>query len=162
MHPLYTGMQYKCEGCKPKLLGAGKTMILYKLLIQNNKSQGQRGTVRKSSSNESHSKWTELFLCPPPTLSPLCSLFSPTLFQALTFSLYSWRASLVKWQPLYNMYTMEVIWKALSFASFPFTISFYFEYLFFFNHQAAFLCSISVFSFLFPPFFPSVGGHSIF
>lgn len=54
---------------------------------------------------------------PPPTLSPLCSLFSPTPSQTQAFSLYLWRAPLGKWLPLnkslHNV-RLEVICPALS------------------------------------------------
>lgn len=42
-----------------------------------------------------------------PALSPLCSLFSPTLFQTQTFSLYLWGASEENGSPFTNIYTMQ-------------------------------------------------------
>lgn len=105
---------------KTQVLAARKTLYIGKASCLTT-TVNVRGigaeVLSKSSSNESHSDCTELLSCPPPTLSPLCSLFSPTPFQTQTFSLYLWRASLGKWQPLNDTFhnvRLGIICPALS------------------------------------------------
>lgn len=114
-----------------------------------------RHSVSKSSRNERHSNCTELFSCPPPTLSPFCPLFSPTSFQTQTFSVHLWRAPLGKWKPrnkgLYAV-RLEVIQQTASLFTIPSWLPLFELNIFthFSSHSQCHTLS------------RSVGGHSIF